>query len=987
MKGLSKKSKLLISFVIIAILAIPLVPYRGVSRFPALKSETNYLSSSSSQTGICRPERNVQIQWGSSDYSRIDDDVVAPEEGDGIKNSHAGWQESKFDIFDMDTILNVSYLKRITVYLLCTCQITTGGYAKLECGYRFGSLDWSTAKSVQSPFELDWISFTWDNIRADKYDLDAFQIKLGAIIDASGYGGWVGVDVMYAEIVYEPESPPPKNMETDLCRPNHNVQLQWDVSDYSRIDDDVVVPEEGDGIKNSHVGWQESKLDIFDMTSIDDVDDVIVIKIHLLCTCQITTGGYAKLECGYRFGAIGDWSTIKSIHSPFGLDWVTFTWSGLSVSQSDLDALQIRLGAIISASGYGGWVEVDVMYAEIIYKPSKICRPNGNIQNQWFDSDYTKINDDIQVPENGDGLYSYVYGYSEQKVDIFHMSTLNKAKDIRSITIHLLCECFITSGGYAKIECSYRFGSTGDWSTIKTIQSPFGMDWANLTWDGLNAYKSDLNELQIKLKGSIGATGAGGYVGVEAMYAEISYKTTRICRPNQNIQNQWDVSHFDNINDDVEKPDAGDGSRNSQYAFPSAQKTDIFGMTTIEDVEEVTSITVHLLCTCWISRGGYAKIECSYKFGGGSWSSVKTVGSQFGPAWKSFTWSGLSASKSQLDNLQIKLAAKIYATGFGGYVSVDVMYAEITYEHKHEEVLDWGVDYINAEKVWSPYEDVKDLFLDHYSGDGVKVLIIDSGLKYDHTDLDENYKYGIDFIDDDQYPVDGFGHGTHCAGIIAAEDNEWGVIGVSPKVKLYIARVFDNNGYVDDFPQDFVDAVQWGIEMNVDVISMSFGGIEDNSEIKNKLKEAYEARITLVAASGNYPQMPYEDQVYFPAAYPEVIAVGAIDENGNRVTKPPYTWASCYGPELDIVAPGLNIYSTYINTEGYDTKSGTSMACPMVAGVCILILSAKPYLTPNEVKWCLYNTTIDKGATGWDQYYGWGIVDAQEAVNYAINNF
>ena len=103
-------------------------------------------------------------------------------------------------------------------------------------------------------------------------------------------------------------------------------------------------------------------------------------------------------------------------------------------------------------------------------------------------------------------------------------------------------------------------------------------------------------------------------------------------------------------------------------------------MTTIDGNLKITSITIHLSCKCDITSGGHANIIVSYKVGGGDWSSEKTISSQFGPNWKSLTWDGLS--ETGLDELQIRLKADIYATGAGGFVSVDVMYAEISF-HSH----------------------------------------------------------------------------------------------------------------------------------------------------------------------------------------------------------------------------------------------------------------------------------------------------------------
>lgn len=136
--------------------------------------------------------------------------------------------------------------------------------------------------------------------------------------------------------------------------------------------------------------------------------------------------------------------------------------------------------------------------------------------------------------------------------------------------------------------------------------------------------------------------------------------------------------------------------------------------------------------------------------------------------------------------------------------------------------------------------------------------------------------------------------------------------------------------------------------------------------------------IVLIAAAGNITPLVPEPNIRYPARFSSTISVGAVDNNHLRAS------FSCYGSALDLVAPGVNIASLRCNNL-YMCGSGTSAACPIVAGVAALILSAKPNLTPDQVKDVLIHSCSNYPNK--DQYYGYGLVDAFEAVNYAINNY
>ncbi len=297
--------------------------------------------------------------------------------------------------------------------------------------------------------------------------------------------------------------------------------------------------------------------------------------------------------------------------------------------------------------------------------------------------------------------------------------------------------------------------------------------------------------------------------------------------------------------------------------------------------------------------------------------------------------------------------------------------------------LDWGVDKTEAEEVWGGAEDAKDVLPGNPAGEGVKVAIIDSGIDHDHTDLDGNYKGGWDFAGnykgdpEDSDPFDAGGHGTAVAGIIAAEDNGQDVIGVAPKASLYALKVWcwTNASETEKISVGFWNALDWAVDNDMDVISISMG--TGYSQITYDLcNQGYNAGIVIVASAGNTGT----NQSHFPSGYPSVICVGSVDKDNVLVEN------SNYGPTQELVAPGGRKYNWIKTTElGGGTKltSGTSIACPMVSGVCALLLSAYPHLDSDDVRYILRETAVDLNVTGWDQYYGYGMVNAKAALDFA----
>jgi subtilisin family serine protease len=283
------------------------------------------------------------------------------------------------------------------------------------------------------------------------------------------------------------------------------------------------------------------------------------------------------------------------------------------------------------------------------------------------------------------------------------------------------------------------------------------------------------------------------------------------------------------------------------------------------------------------------------------------------------------------------------------------------------EQLPWGIDKVDAELAWSAAS----------TAPRIKVGIIDTGIDLTHMDLKANIKGGVNTISSRKSYTDDNGHGTHVAGIIGAIKNTIGVVGVDPRADLYAIKALDRNG--SGYFSDIIEGLDWAIAHKIQVVNMSLGAPAGNASLASAILRAHNAGIIIVAAAGN----DGVEAVSYPAAYPEVIAVSATDKNDT------IAYFSSFGPEVDVSAPGVGIYSTYKGGT-YATMSGTSMATPHAAGEAALVLSfpiTAPYdangdgkWQPEEVQAKIQNTSKDTGDSGWDKYFGWGRINAFLAI-------
>ncbi|MFC1550359.1 S8 family serine peptidase [Candidatus Neomarinimicrobiota bacterium] len=254
------------------------------------------------------------------------------------------------------------------------------------------------------------------------------------------------------------------------------------------------------------------------------------------------------------------------------------------------------------------------------------------------------------------------------------------------------------------------------------------------------------------------------------------------------------------------------------------------------------------------------------------------------------------------------------------------------------------------------------------TGGGVKVGVADTGIDYNHTDLDDNYYGGYDFINDDNDPMDDNGHGTHVAGIIAAEDNDEGVVGVAPGARLYALKILDS-GASGNWSH-VIAALEWAKDNGIKIINHSYGSASyPGLSVEEAFENANSNGIFSVAAAGNSGNPSGSgDNIEYPGKFESVIAVAATDYFDNRSS------FSSTGPTIELSAPGVSVNSTTIGG-GYGKKSGTSTAAPHVAGA--LAIAKKAGLgNPRTI---LKNTANDLGQAGFDNLYGYGLVDAEEA--------
>jgi hypothetical protein len=307
----------------------------------------------------------------------------------------------------------------------------------------------------------------------------------------------------------------------------------------------------------------------------------------------------------------------------------------------------------------------------------------------------------------------------------------------------------------------------------------------------------------------------------------------------------------------------------------------------------------------------------------------------------------------------------------------------------------WGLTRIHCPAAW-----------DRTTGSpNVVVAVIDTGIDLDHPELapllvpgtdmvalgasatpPPGFRFEGDFQGRDNIPQDEVGHGTHVAGTIAClSNNGSGVAGVTWSCRLMpvrvlarIVRISDGRVSGTGSAADIAAGIRWAVDNGARVLNLSLGGSVDTQVERDAIAYAIAHGVVVVAAMGNGFQQG--NLTSYPAAYPDVVAVGAIDQADHRAV------FSQTGPHIDIAAPGVGVLST-VWDNGFDTFDGTSMATPHVAGVAALILSCNSNLTGPQVADILRQTAQPLRDNPADPVpndnYGFGCVDAEAAINRA----
>ena len=313
------------------------------------------------------------------------------------------------------------------------------------------------------------------------------------------------------------------------------------------------------------------------------------------------------------------------------------------------------------------------------------------------------------------------------------------------------------------------------------------------------------------------------------------------------------------------------------------------------------------------------------------------------------------------------------------------LFDPIKVQSKAEDTDDstYGLKIIRAMEVW------ENLGID---GEGVVMGLLDTGIDKNHPDLAGRVLKTKDFITsyEDDTANDGQGHGTHCAGTIGGGNTSGRAIGVAPKVKFIVGKIFSDEG--SSSFSAIVNAMQWIVDPDNDsatpppvrAVSNSWGG-GMSDKFQAAIDTWIELQVAPIFAAGN--SGPGPNSLGAPGIYRNVIAIGAtgpIDTIANFSSRGPVTYQGETYIKPDLSAPGVGVYSAK-NGGGYQEMSGTSMATPHTAGVVALMLQADPEISVARMQGILEDTAVDLGDEGMDNDFGWGRIDAFEAVRLVVS--
>ncbi len=336
---------------------------------------------------------------------------------------------------------------------------------------------------------------------------------------------------------------------------------------------------------------------------------------------------------------------------------------------------------------------------------------------------------------------------------------------------------------------------------------------------------------------------------------------------------------------------------------------------------------------------------------------------------RSSSYNSVGADVQLLNNSDLKNSSNTTANAFStenynstngyGLINAAAAVARATNQNTFADVPDiggnnWGADLVKAPEVWAQ----------GYTGQGVVVAVLDTGVDYNHEDLKNNIwtnsneipgngidddgngyiddNYGWNFANNNNNTLDNNGHGTHVSGTIAGENNNYGVTGIAYNAKIMPVKVLNDSG--SGSYSSISKGIRYAVDNGANVINLSLGGASSNRTLESAINYASSKGVIVVMAAGNSGDLLPD----YPAryAYKSGIAVGAVDRNNNM---PDFSNRSGTNEISYVTAPGVRVYSSVPNNQ-YATYSGTSMATPHVAGVVALMLSANPNLTHTQVR-------------------------------------
>lgn len=299
--------------------------------------------------------------------------------------------------------------------------------------------------------------------------------------------------------------------------------------------------------------------------------------------------------------------------------------------------------------------------------------------------------------------------------------------------------------------------------------------------------------------------------------------------------------------------------------------------------------------------------------------------------------------------------------------NVEIIIPDLKTQVLADEIT-WSTSMIQAPGAWNS----------GYTGKGVKVAVLDTGIA-NHSELSVVGRK--DFITNGGTASDVHGHGTAVAGVIASKSNNAGIIGVAPSVQLYAVKIMGDNG--SGSLSTAIAAIDWCIANGIQIANLSLGidysKLSSTDQafftdfINNVGQKALANNLLLVAAAGNDGNATGIDNMAIPARGNGFLGVGAVDSNKNLAS------FSSIGPNMDVVAPGVNI-KTLGTSNNYVYKSGTSFSAPNVAGIAALYKEKFPNYTAQQISDLITGNAEDRGAKGFDNYYGNGLAKFQTYI-------